>query len=86
MYRLLTRYTAFYVLLIAAIIFSLLALRNNMGWWLVALPLIALSLWGVVDLTQTRHAIRRNYPIIGNLRFLFERFDISENIDIFFSP
>src|SRR5690606_41184472 len=23
-------------------------------------------------LRQTRHAIRRNYPVIGNLRFLFE--------------
>jgi len=26
----------------------------------------------VVDVTQTRHAIRRNYPVIGRFRYLFE--------------
>ena len=26
------------------------------------------------DLTQTRHAILRNYPVVGHLRFLLERF------------
>lgn len=72
MYRLLTRYTAFYAVLVAAIVFSLLALFSGVGWWLLALPFIALSALGMVDLTQTRHAIRRNYPVIGNLRFLFE--------------
>ena len=71
MQRLLTRYTAFYVVLFAAVVFSLLALQNA-WWWVLALPFIALSLLGVVDLTQTRHAIRRNYPVIGNLRFFFE--------------
>ena len=32
----------------------------------------ALTLLGVRDLLQTRHAILRNYPILGHLRFLFE--------------
>ena len=27
---------------------------------------------GVCDLYQTRHGVRRNFPIIGNLRYLFE--------------
>lgn len=72
MYRLITRYTTFYIVLIAATVFSLLALNGNLGWLIVALPLIALTIMGIIDLTQTRHAIRRNYPIIGNLRFLFE--------------
>jgi glutamate synthase domain-containing protein 2 len=27
---------------------------------------------GIYDMVQTRHAIRRNYPILGNLRFFFE--------------
>ena len=31
-----------------------------------------LSLTGVHDLRQTRHAILRNYPVIGHLRFLLE--------------
>ena len=26
----------------------------------------------IADVTQTRHAIRRNYPVIGRLRYLFE--------------
>jgi glutamate synthase domain-containing protein 2 len=36
------------------------------------LALAALVLVGVRDLQQSRHAILRNYPIIGHLRFLFE--------------
>lgn len=72
MYRLLTRYTAFYIVITAAVIFSLLALLNSAAWWVLALPFIALCLLGVIDLSQTKHAIRRNYPVIGNLRFLFE--------------
>jgi glutamate synthase domain-containing protein 2 len=32
----------------------------------------ALVLVGVRDLRQSRHAILRNYPVIGHLRFLFE--------------
>jgi glutamate synthase domain-containing protein 2 len=41
----------------------------------VAIPLAAfgaLSVLGVVDLFQTRHAILRNYPISAHLRFLLE--------------
>ena len=42
-------------------------------WWLcAAVPLALLAALGVYDLIQTRHAIRRNYPVLGNLRFLFE--------------
>jgi len=36
------------------------------------LVLAALVLVGIRDLRQSRHAILRNYPIIGHLRFLFE--------------
>ncbi len=34
---------------------------------------ICLSLLGIYDLFQIRHAILRNYPIIGHLRFFFEK-------------
>jgi glutamate synthase domain-containing protein 2 len=27
----------------------------------------------VIDVTQTRHAVRRNFPVIGRFRYLFER-------------
>ena len=33
--------------------------------------LIAVGLY-VVDITQTKHAIRRNFPVIGRLRYVFE--------------
>jgi len=42
---------------------------------LTAAPLIVfgfLSMVGLRDLTQTRHAILRNYPLAAHLRFLFE--------------
>ena len=33
---------------------------------------LALVLLYVIDVTQTEHAIRRNYPVIGRFRYLFE--------------
>jgi len=40
------------------------------AWSLVIFgPLFAL---GIADVSQNRHAIRRNFPIIGNVRYLFE--------------
>ena len=47
------------------------------AWWAVfLLPLLAaggLALVGIRDLTQTRHAVLRNYPILAHLRFLLEQ-------------
>ena len=40
--------------------------------WLALLLFAGLTGVGVHDLKQTRHAILRNYPVIGHLRFLFE--------------
>jgi hypothetical protein len=34
----------------------------TLGYWYV----------GLQDIQQTSHAIRRNYPVIGNLRYIFE--------------
>ncbi|MBG6115255.1 glutamate synthase domain-containing protein 2 [Polaromonas sp. CG_9.2] len=45
------------------------------GGWLAALTLMACALLaalGLRDLRQPRHAILRNYPVIGHLRFLLE--------------
>ena len=41
-----------------------------------ALPFLifgGLTILGVRDMTQTRHAILRNYPISGHIRFLLEK-------------
>ncbi len=38
----------------------------------LALVFLALTLLGVRDTRQSRHAVLRNYPVIGHLRFLLE--------------
>ena len=40
---------------------------------LLSLACLCLAVLGLNDLIQTRHAILRNYPIAGHLRFLLER-------------
>ena len=35
------------------------------------LILVAMVLY-IIDATQTRHAVRRNYPVIGRFRYWFE--------------
>lgn len=45
-----------------------------MSWLaVVALVVAVLIVLAVIDLVQTKHAIRRNYPLIGRLRYLLER-------------
>lgn len=60
-------------LCLAGFLFALSGLISDV--W--ALPFVAifscLSLLGLIDLIQTRHAVRRNYPIIGRLRWAFEK-------------
>ena len=40
--------------------------------WPIVLVAALLTLVGIVDLIQTDYAVRRNYPVIGNLRYLFQ--------------
>lgn len=39
--------------------------------WIILLPLIGMGLY---DYFQKRHAIRRNFPLIGRMRYVFESF------------
>lgn len=43
-----------------------------LGWWWLALAGAALCALGLADLAARRHSLRRNYPIAGHLRGLFE--------------
>ncbi|MEG0869219.1 MAG: FMN-binding glutamate synthase family protein [Hafnia sp.] len=55
---------------IAVIGLPLSFLVHDFVWvWLVACALTAL---GIRDMKQVTHAVRSNYPIIGNIRYLFE--------------
>ena len=55
-----------------------LALLSALGlmwtaWALIPLAVFgALAAIGVYDVVQSSHAILRNYPVIGHMRFLFE--------------
>ena len=47
----------------------------NVSGSVAAIPILifgVLTLLGIRDMTQTRHAILRNYPISGHIRFLLE--------------
>ncbi len=53
-------------------LFSLLfALYFHSGWWLVWLA-GGLTAIGILDLTQTKRSLLRNYPILAHFRFFFE--------------
>ncbi|MGI9341421.1 MAG: FMN-binding glutamate synthase family protein, partial [Gammaproteobacteria bacterium] len=38
----------------------------------VGMLVLGVAVLYVVDITQTKHAIRRNYPVIGRFRYYFE--------------
>lgn len=51
---------------------SLIALRTPSILWsfIIILPLISV---GVYDAFQTKHTIRKNFPLIGNIRYMLEK-------------
>ena len=65
------RFIAFFVV-VALWVFSALQLAVGQASLLWVLLLTGLVVVGVYDLQQKSHAILRNYPIIGHLRFLLE--------------
>ncbi|GHC76917.1 FMN-binding glutamate synthase family protein [Pseudorhodoferax aquiterrae] len=68
------RYSSF-ALCVAGLVASAVAVALLLtAWpaWLALLVFAGLSGTGVHDLRQTRHAILRNYPVIGHMRFLLE--------------
>ena len=68
---LLNRYAFFACCVLFAIITLPLLPRMGQLWPVTAIAVV-LSLLGLIDLLQTRHAVRRNYPILGRLRYLVE--------------
>jgi len=66
-----SRLTAFVLCLIAAGVGLAFLSHGPWAWWLAGAG-GALSLLGVLDLAQTKHSIRRNYPVIGHVRWLAE--------------
>ena len=40
--------------------------------FVLGLGLLAIAVMFVIDVTQTKHAVRRNYPVVGRFRYWFE--------------
>ena len=69
------RYLALTLTLFLSVLFAILAYFAADWRAILIVPLAgfaALSLIGLRDITQTRHAILRNYPLLAHLRFIFE--------------
>ena len=65
------RYNAFGLCILLFILAAVLhAMGKHDGLALIVFG--ALILLGIYDLLQTRHAILRNYPVLGHMRFLLE--------------
>ncbi|MDR3414285.1 MAG: FMN-binding glutamate synthase family protein, partial [Formivibrio sp.] len=68
---LLNRYSCFTFCFVFTLVS--LCLFEYIEWlWPFTLMTAVLTLVGFNDLRQTQHSVRRNYPVIGNLRYLIE--------------
>jgi glutamate synthase domain-containing protein 2 len=54
-----------------ALALTLRVVAALMAFAFIAL-LVSVAVMYVIDVTQTRHAVRRNYPVIGRFRYFFE--------------
>lgn len=70
-----SRYWVWLLVSIVALMCLLIPFFNH-HWLLWGWPLTlfaGLSLMGCIDFMQSKHAIRRNYPVMANFRFFFEK-------------
>ena len=60
--------------ILVVVLGALMAIFPGQIWWLLPLMFLCISsvVVGFHDLTQTRHAVLRNYPVAAHLRFLLE--------------
>ena len=65
------RYSAWFACIFFALLGLFCVLVFNVGF-LWTLLFAGLSVLGLRDLRQSRHAVLRNYPVIGHMRFLME--------------
>lgn len=68
----LSRYAAFYAVIALTMACAVMGLWASPLWAGFLIVLAPLCIIGVYDLLQRDHAILRNYPILGHIRFLLE--------------
>jgi hypothetical protein len=66
-----TRTKVFWAMVVLTIAFVALGWVYWIFWWLAIIPAVLVIL-GIWDLTQKKHSILRNYPIVGRFRYLLE--------------
>ncbi len=62
---------------IHGVLVGLLLAFTVAGWyellsWVLVIPLLLVLGVALLDLSQRKHAVRRNFPVIGNFRYVFE--------------
>lgn len=65
------RYTTFALCVLVAVLSLTLVGWSNWMWLTAAVALYLVGV-GIHDMTQTKHSILRNYPVLGHIRYLFE--------------
>lgn len=68
-----SRFIVFYLSIFITVGTFILGLMDNISYWWSLIPL-ATSILGIYDFVQNKHAILRNYPIIGHFRYIIESF------------
>src|SRR5580658_2774975 len=69
---LLSRYFIFQLVCVLTLAFAALAWLANPWWGAPLVVLVPLLVLGLADQIQPSHAILRNYPVVGHLRFMLE--------------
>jgi len=69
-----SRYFVLALVVLLSLVSAILANAVHPAWGWPLVLLLPLALLGAHDLIQRQHAIWRNYPIIGHMRFLLETF------------
>ncbi len=70
-YPAINRYLPFLAVLVSAAVFAVVGAMDY-SWVPLFAGFSVLALLGLLDLVQAPHSLRRNYPLIGRLRWMFE--------------
>src|ERR1700678_2014843 len=72
------RYAALALSLVGTLIFGALLALHSWAWGVLIVAALfivcaGLSALGISDIVQKQHSLKRNYPILANLRFMLEK-------------
>lgn len=66
------RYTVFAAVALLTFLLLIAGVFHSYWWW-IGLPVFGgLTLVGIYDVIQIKHAVLRNYPILGHMRYILE--------------